>query len=934
MPAKPPIPLTRLIIGFLFVFCIILLIQQQMLLSQQAEYDCYQHDSESSFHSANPLMRLRGGRDPLQSVLEGMLHSIPNRFIANVKLDLVTNTTILKPTIVKNLIPRPNTMETKEDVIVATHITTNKLPILLTHLDHWGGPASVAVYIQSQHHIQEFFSFYRASIHLLQNVSFHFVLEKTDLAYPHNILRNVAIETVECDYFLAIDVDFIPMPKGKCHSHLQNLIRDKSSGFTSDRQRLFVLPAFSLLQNKTETSLQRPASPNRLPMTRNQLVEKLEEQEMIPFRYNFWFGGHFATNYPWWLRNLKRRNTKPFYNLEMDESIRYYEPYVVGYRPGIPRYWEDFRGYGLNKISFLTECVKAGYSFAVLNKLYVVHLDHPTYSLAKQGVMKNASRLVYTKFMEYNEEKYGDIYKEIFLLRDQFACNWSVGKLILCISKLEVEGTTDQSEKNGNYQKRKPLSSLFAFVCLYLDAATVMLLKTRLSFSFLFILALVNLGPQWKKFTNLQLSINSDADKFTITLTTTPFNTGAVKAMDSSADMQSLTSFHKTQINGGDYAPTATASRTLMTPTTKISNAANATTVEGTSLPVSVEAIDSSSPLTVFPLPSNPQVYFVHVGKAGGLTMNLILDTEGKWKAIDCFIEQSERLGESYTTFPSTCYVPSVGFPSQLSQHMVSHLHLAGFRFNRTHREWILNHTDTFLYTVRDPVHRLVSAYNFHRYNFRNTTKASRKLFYEECFPNGMEDLARQLLLSGKKDDATCQSMGILALQGGGKSRKSGSGNHFEYNYGYYASRTIAKKPNHSVAVIRTEYMWDDIYALEKELGGTGSDAFSTQAGTKVSHGSEKWVVGEQYSASSLSPENLHFLCCILYKELEVYQRLILLAANLNQIQKRDTMAFTLTRCQIDYAGDPVSQPFPWFDYHKTTCRPIIQQVVLPGVKV
>lgn len=28
--------------------------------------------------------------------------------------------------------------------------------------------------------------------------------------------------------------------------------------------------------------------------------------------------------------------------------------------------------------------------------------------------MKNASRLVYTKFMEYNEEKYGDIYKEIF----------------------------------------------------------------------------------------------------------------------------------------------------------------------------------------------------------------------------------------------------------------------------------------------------------------------------------------------------------------------------------------------------------------------------------------------------------------------------------------------------------------------------------------
>lgn len=74
----------------------------------------------------------------------------------------------------------------------------------------------------------------------------------------------------------------------------------------------------------------------------------------------------------------------------------------------------DFRGYGLNKISFLNECIRAGYTFAVLNKLYVVHLDHPTYSLEKQDVMKNASRLVYTKFTEYNEEKYGDIYKEIF----------------------------------------------------------------------------------------------------------------------------------------------------------------------------------------------------------------------------------------------------------------------------------------------------------------------------------------------------------------------------------------------------------------------------------------------------------------------------------------------------------------------------------------
>lgn len=107
----------------------------------------------------------------------------------------------------------------------------------------------------------------------------------------------------------------------------------------------------------------------------------------------------------------------------------------------------DFRGYGLNKISFLTECVKAGYNFAVLNKLYVVHLDHPTYSLDKQGVMKNASRLVYTKFMEYNEEKYGDIYKEIFcpecLLMEEEQRAAAPKSVALQVSSDEEEGDDD-----------------------------------------------------------------------------------------------------------------------------------------------------------------------------------------------------------------------------------------------------------------------------------------------------------------------------------------------------------------------------------------------------------------------------------------------------------------------------------------------------------
>mmetsp|Transcript_29742 Transcript_29742/g.71617 ORF Transcript_29742/g.71617 Transcript_29742/m.71617 type:complete len:351 (+) Transcript_29742:1241-2293(+) len=344
---------------------------------------------------------------------------------------------------------------------------------------------------------------------------------------------------------------------------------------------------------------------------------------------------------------------------------------------------------------------------------------------------------------------------------------------------------------------------------------------------------------------------------------------------------------------------------------------------------------------------SKPQMYFIHVGKAGGLTMNLILDTEGKWKALNCFMERSSQQQQaenqtqllqdqsnessSPTTTPPPCYVPRPEYSSQLSQHLVSHLHLFGGRFNKLQRRWILDHTDTFLFLLRDPIDRLVSAYNFHRHNFANTSKPGRKLFYHVCFPNGMEDLVHQLAgrrshfdNSGDNVNATvCQSIGIRALQG--TRRGTGAGNHFEYNYGYYASTTIALKPNHSVAVVRTEHMWDDLVALDKHLGGTGN--FSTTAGAKVSHGSESWKGAEKYNAY-LSLENLHLLCCFLCKELAVYQRLVLLAANLDHVKKRDTLESTLKHCQIDYAGDAVSQPFPWLAYYNTTCLPMIKEVV------
>ena len=109
-------------------------------------------------------------------------------------------------------------------------------------------------------------------------------------------------------------------------------------------------------------------------------------------------------------------------------------------------------------------------------------------------------------------------------------------------------------------------------------------------------------------------------------------------------------------------------------------------------------------------------------------------------------------------------------------------------------------------------------------------------------------------------------------------------GSHFESNYGFYYGYTVVKWPNHSVAVIRTEHMWDDIIHLDKLLGGSGE---FKMAGHKYTHGSEKYSVAYD---STLSESNTIYLCCLIYNEIQVYQDLILKSLNLDHSQKRESL--------------------------------------------
>lgn len=244
--------------------------------------------------------------------------------------------TQMKPTILENLVPRQGGSLDRNDIVMATHLSTSKFSQLLVQLKYWNGPTSAAVYISSLKDVDDFFAFINQHGPQVNQTSFHLVLEKTkSLPYPFNILRQVALETVESYYFVAMDVDLIPLPLN-CHDKLLETFTKIND--LNRKQTLFVLPAFSLTMEKNETT---SANENRLPLSRDNVVALAKKKKLIQFQKKKSGGGHAPSNYKKWLSKANDAHDLITYeiNVTKKESIKY-EPYVIGFKPGIPRYWE------------------------------------------------------------------------------------------------------------------------------------------------------------------------------------------------------------------------------------------------------------------------------------------------------------------------------------------------------------------------------------------------------------------------------------------------------------------------------------------------------------------------------------------------------------------------------------------------------------------
>ena len=154
------------------------------------------------------------------------------------------------------------------------------------------------------------------------------------------------------------------------------------------------------------------------------------------------------------------------------------------------------------------------------------------------------------------------------------------------------------------------------------------------------------------------------------------------------------------------------------------------------------------------------KLIFVHVGKAAGETI--------QWRIkLSCKLRKSKFLKDE-------CIRIFVGEESHLSKATIGYIHCDKLR----PRESIHNAT-TFMFSLRNPVHRIVSWYQYMHPNncFADRPSAACNLkkdsnpwgitFYRNCFPD-VNDFARSLGQDLIVHDINCSALAMQTVWGEG----------------------------------------------------------------------------------------------------------------------------------------------------------------------
>ncbi len=319
-------------------------------------------------------------------------------------------------------------------------------------------------------------------------------------------------------------------------------------------------------------------------------------------------------------------------------------------------------------------------------------------------------------------------------------------------------------------------------------------------------------------------------------------------------------------------------------------------------------------------MPNDRTILYLHVGKTGGITLEDILRSNCLWRKIEqnrnaCFNKlHFATLQRSTNGTTKVTFGPDESVLSHLTK-MTMHMFV-----DKEFAPFAKHNATSFLFTVRNPIDRAVSAFNMNHILNQPVGRPSivnaRSMFYTKCFPT-IEDLAIVLTNQLKHDETkfiempdknnpnvnrtiNCYDLGRDVLGG----RKVNLFNeHLQKNYKFYTDFTSTKYPEKEVLVIRTEHLWDDaeelnlaltdslvkdgaVYKMthtdpESSSTSTSTSAFGKKKGHVFDHNSGKRPV-----RSGLSQEGKKIVCCHLSTENHLFEGLVRRAANLDEMEK------------------------------------------------
>ena len=257
-----------------------------------------------------------------------------------------------------------NTLQSNISLSLALHGSVDRLDKLIYGIQRWGGPVSVAIYVDKTEAIERLFQFHNQHTTLLENATFHLFFEKllsqNDRLYPHNYLRNLAMDYSKADHILLCDMDFVT--NQDAYQTLLALLEARADlNMKLENNTVFVLPAF---EHKRSGAAKES---EEAPLNKTDLMQLVfDEKSAEPFHLQKYSAGHGPTNYSKWFS----LGVPLWYDIQYEWG---FEPYVLARRRGLPKFWTEFRGFGFNKQSWCEELARMGYKFAVLRDFFVFH---------------------------------------------------------------------------------------------------------------------------------------------------------------------------------------------------------------------------------------------------------------------------------------------------------------------------------------------------------------------------------------------------------------------------------------------------------------------------------------------------------------------------------------------------------------------------------